>query len=158
MGLLNIGEEEGKGNLLTQATYPLLKSNPLFNFIGNVEGRDIFSEKADVVVCEGFTGNVILKMAESIHDMTSRRHIHDEYFDRFDFEQYGGVPVLGVAKARYYWSWHLPWAIIQKYDFYGATDNRKRPAGQNQSQFRHFNFQCLRHQYIFFPFRCFEFH
>ncbi len=98
VGLLNIGEEEGKGNLLTQATYPLLKSNALLNFVGNVEGRDIFTEKADVVVCEGFTGNVILKMAESIHDMTSRRHIHDEYFDRFDFEQYGGVPVLGVAK------------------------------------------------------------
>ena len=98
VGLLNIGEEEGKGNVLAQATYPLLKENKQINFIGNVEGRDLFLDKADVVVCEGFTGNVILKMAESIHDITARRNIHDEYFDRFDFEQYGGVPVLGVAK------------------------------------------------------------
>ncbi|PWT94750.1 MAG: phosphate acyltransferase PlsX [Bacteroidetes bacterium] len=98
VALLNIGEEEGKGNMLAQATFPLLKENKQINFIGNVEGRDLFLDKADVVVCEGFTGNVILKMAESIHDITARRNIHDEYFDRFDFEQYGGVPVLGVAK------------------------------------------------------------
>jgi phosphate acyltransferase len=58
----------------------------------------LFIDKADVVVCEGFTGNVILKLAESIYDITVRRNIKDEYFDRFHFEQYGGVPVLGVAK------------------------------------------------------------
>ncbi|MES1225701.1 MAG: phosphate acyltransferase PlsX, partial [Bacteroidota bacterium] len=61
-GLLNVGEEEGKGNILAQAAYPLLKQNTQVNFIGNIEGRDIFLDKADVMVCEGFTGNVILKM------------------------------------------------------------------------------------------------
>ena len=98
VALLNIGEEEGKGNILAQATYPLLKENRLINFAGNVEGRDVFLDKADVIVCEGFTGNVILKMAESIYDITKRRNIRDSYFDRFEFEQYGGVPVLGVNK------------------------------------------------------------
>jgi len=64
VGLLNVGEEEGKGNILAQATYPLLKENKHINFIGNIEGRDLFMDKADVMVCEGFTGNVILKLAE----------------------------------------------------------------------------------------------
>lgn len=98
VGLINIGEEEGKGNLLAQAAYPLLKETAGINFIGNIEGRDVFLDKADVMVCEGFTGNVILKLAESIHDLTQRRHIQDEFFDMFEFEQYGGVPVLGVNK------------------------------------------------------------
>ena len=98
VGLINIGEEEGKGNILAQATYPLLKEKEGLNFVGNLEGRDIFLDKADVLVCEGFTGNVLLKMAESIYDIVKRRNIHDEYFDRFNFEQYGGVPVLGVSK------------------------------------------------------------
>ena len=98
VGLINLGEEEGKGNLLTQATYPLLKENKQINFIGNIEGRDILATKADVLVCNGFTGNVVLKLAESIYDITKRRNINDEHFNRFNFEQYGGVPVLGVAK------------------------------------------------------------
>lgn len=98
VGLVNLGEEEGKGNILAQATYPLLKENKQINFVGNIEGRDILMNKADVLVCEGFTGNVVLKLAESIYDIVKRRNIHDEHFDRFNFEQYGGVPVLGVAK------------------------------------------------------------
>ncbi|HMK04747.1 MAG TPA: phosphate acyltransferase PlsX [Ferruginibacter sp.] len=98
VGLVNLGEEEGKGNILAQATYPLLKENKQVNFIGNVEGRDILLNKADVFVCEGFTGNVILKLAESIYDIVERRKINDEHFSRFNFEQYGGVPVLGVNK------------------------------------------------------------
>lgn len=98
VGLLNIGEEEGKGNLLAQATYPLLKENTHLNFVGNVEGRDVFKDTADVIVCEGFTGNVVLKMAESFHDVAVRRNIKDDYMDKFDFEQYGGTPVLGVAE------------------------------------------------------------
>ncbi|HNU87142.1 MAG TPA: phosphate acyltransferase PlsX [Ferruginibacter sp.] len=98
VGLVNLGEEEGKGNILAQATYPLLKENKQIHFIGNIEGRDILLSKADVLVCEGFTGNVVLKLAESIYDIVKRRNIHDEHFDRFNFEQYGGVPVLGVAK------------------------------------------------------------
>ena len=98
IGLINLGEEEGKGNLLAQATYPLLKENNQLNFIGNIEGRDILLDKADVMVCEGFTGNVVLKMAESVYDIVKRRGIQDEHFERFNFEMYGGVPVLGVAK------------------------------------------------------------
>ena len=98
VGLMNVGEEEGKGNILCQATYPLLKENKHINFIGNVEGRDVFMDKADVMVCEGFTGNIILKLAESLYDITQRKQIRHEYFDRFNFENYGGTPVLGVNK------------------------------------------------------------
>jgi glycerol-3-phosphate acyltransferase PlsX len=98
VGLLNIGEEEGKGNILAQGTYPLLKENEHIHFIGNIEGRDILLDKADVTVCEGFTGNVILKLAESLFDITRRHKTESEYFDRFDFEYYGGTPLLGVTK------------------------------------------------------------
>ena len=99
VGLINIGEEEGKGNILAQATYPLLKENKQINFIGNIEGRDVFFDKADVMVCEGFTGNIILKLAESMYDIAGKRNLQeDEYFKRFYFENYGGTPVLGVSK------------------------------------------------------------
>ncbi|MEP6845597.1 MAG: phosphate acyltransferase PlsX [Panacibacter sp.] len=99
VGLLNVGEEEGKGNLLCKETYPLLKENNKINFIGNIEGRDVFQDKADVVVCDGFTGNVILKLAESVYDVALNRNVHDDaYFNRFHYEQYGGTPVLGVTK------------------------------------------------------------
>jgi phosphate acyltransferase len=98
VGLVNVGEEEGKGNLLAQATYPLLKENKHINFIGNIEGRDVLVEKADVMVCEGFTGNIILKLAESLYEIAHRQNIKNDYFDRFNFENYGGTPVLGVAK------------------------------------------------------------
>ena len=98
VGLINIGEEEGKGNILCQAAYPLLKEEKSINFSGNIEGRDVFLDKADVMVCEGYTGNIILKLAESIHGLVQRRNVHDEFFDMFEFEQYGGVPVLGVNK------------------------------------------------------------
>jgi len=98
VSLLNVGEEEGKGNLLAQATYALLKENKLINFTGNTEGRDILLDSSDVTVCEGFTGNVILKMAESIYDITHAKHLQHEFLDRFNFEYYGGTPVLGVSK------------------------------------------------------------
>ena len=98
VGLLNIGEEEGKGNILAQAAYPLLKENGQINFIGNIEGRDLLLDKADVMVCEGFTGNVILKLAESLHGITKNQRIVNDYFERFDFEHYGGTPLLGVTK------------------------------------------------------------
>lgn len=98
VGLVNLGEEEGKGNLLAQAAYPLLKENKHIHFIGNIEGRDILIDKADVMVCDGFTGNIVLKLAESIYDISKRRNLNDEHFERFNFESYGGVPVLGVAK------------------------------------------------------------
>ena len=98
VGLINVGEEEGKGNILAQATYPLLKANKHINFIGNIEGRDMLVDKADVMVCEGFTGNVVLKLAETLYEISERRQIKDEYFERFNFENYGGTPILGVAK------------------------------------------------------------
>ena len=98
VGLLNLGEEEGKGNLLAQAAYPLLKENKEINFIGNIEGRDVLIDKADVMVCEGFTGNVVLKMAESFYDITQKQQISHPYLDRFNFENYGGTPVLGVSR------------------------------------------------------------
>ncbi|HEX2684281.1 MAG TPA: phosphate acyltransferase PlsX [Ferruginibacter sp.] len=98
VGLLNIGEEEGKGNLLAQAAYPLLKANDQINFAGNIEGRDVFLDKADVMVCDGFTGNIILKLAESLFEITQSKQIDHPYFERFNFENYGGTPVLGVSK------------------------------------------------------------
>jgi glycerol-3-phosphate acyltransferase PlsX len=98
VGLINVGEEEGKGNILAQATYPLLKENKHIDFIGNIEGRDVLLDKADVMVCEGFTGNIILKLAESLYDISQRQRLDHEYFDRFNFENYGGTPVLGVSK------------------------------------------------------------
>jgi len=98
VGLLNVGEEEGKGNILAQATYPLLKQNSSINFIGNIEGRDLMTDKADVIVCEGFTGNILLKMAESLYDMAQQTGIEHPFLNRFHFEHYGGTPVLGVRK------------------------------------------------------------
>lgn len=96
VALLNIGEEEEKGNLLTTSTYPLLKANDKINFIGNAEGRDLFTELADVYVCDGFTGNVVLKLAESFYVVTMKKGFKDDFFDRFNYEQYGGSPILGV--------------------------------------------------------------
>jgi glycerol-3-phosphate acyltransferase PlsX len=98
VALINVGEEEGKGNILCQAAYPLLKENDRINFVGNIEGRDILMDAAEVYVCDGYTGNILLKFAESIYDIVLKRKIDDEYFNRFNFEMYGGVPVLGVNK------------------------------------------------------------
>lgn len=97
VGLMNIGEEEGKGNLLAQATYPILKESKDINFVGNVEGRDIFRDKANVFVCEGFVGNVVLKVAESVYNILSEeRGISDPFLDNFNFERFGGTPILGI--------------------------------------------------------------
>ncbi len=96
VALMNIGEEEEKGNMLTQATFPLMKDSKMFNFVGNIEGRDLFNDKADVLVCDGFTGNVMLKLAETFYILTLKKGFKDEFFDRFNYEQYGGSPILGV--------------------------------------------------------------
>lgn len=96
VALLNIGEEETKGNLLTLAAYKLMAESDEINFIGNLEGRDLFFGKADVIVCDGFTGNIVLKEAEGIYTLMRKRGIRDEYFDRFNYENYGGTPILGV--------------------------------------------------------------
>jgi glycerol-3-phosphate acyltransferase PlsX len=96
VGLMNIGEEEEKGNLVSQTAFTLLKEQKNINFTGNIEGRDLFNEKADVIVCDGFTGNVMLKLAETFYILTLKKGFKDEFFDRFNYEQYGGSPILGV--------------------------------------------------------------
>jgi glycerol-3-phosphate acyltransferase PlsX len=97
VALINIGEEEEKGNILSLAAWQLMKESQLINFTGNVEGRDLlFGDHADVFVCDGFTGNVILKLAESFYVVSLKRRLNDEFFDRFNYEQYGGSPILGV--------------------------------------------------------------
>jgi glycerol-3-phosphate acyltransferase PlsX len=96
VGLLNMGEEEGKGTLLTQAAYQLLRLNSNINFIGNVEGRDMFNDKADVIVCEGYTGNVALKMGETLWDLCEKRGFVDPFIEMFNYENVGGSPILGV--------------------------------------------------------------
>jgi len=96
VGLLNIGTEEEKGNLLTKAAFQTMKDSKDFNFIGNLEGNDLFSDKADVLVCDGFVGNVIIKEAEAFYAMMKRRKINDGFFENFNFENHGGTPILGV--------------------------------------------------------------
>jgi glycerol-3-phosphate acyltransferase PlsX len=114
VGLLSIGEEEGKGNDLTKETFRVLKETGL-NFIGNAEGRDIYNGNADVVVCDGFTGNVVLKASEALAEMvfkmikveavkTPSRKIGAMLLKpaiaalkkRTDYSEYGGAPLLGV--------------------------------------------------------------
>jgi phosphate acyltransferase len=114
VGLLSIGEEEHKGNELTRAATPLLKALPI-HFIGNVEGRDIYAGKTDVIVCDGFIGNVALKVSEGLVEMMSKmlresleatltrkigsllaRAAFNEFKKRVDYSEYGGAPLLGV--------------------------------------------------------------
>src|SRR5947207_3227830 len=114
VGLLSVGEEEGKGNELTKETYDLLKDSSL-NFLGNVEGRDIYNGRCDVVVTDGFTGNVALKISESLAEMLGSM-IKEELFRdtrsklgaalampaferfrrRIDYTEVGGAPLLGI--------------------------------------------------------------
>ncbi len=114
VGLLSIGEEEHKGNDLTRAAWPLLKSLHI-NFIGNVEGRDIYAGNVDVIVCDGFIGNVALKVSEGLVDMFKKllresleatisgkigyalsKSALSEFQKRLDYSEYGGAPLLGV--------------------------------------------------------------
>jgi glycerol-3-phosphate acyltransferase PlsX len=100
VGLLNIGKEEEKGNLLTRATYQAMKGTKDFNFIGNVEGNDFFHDNGvDVMVCDGFVGNVLVKEMEAFYAMLKRRNINDEFTERFNFERYGGTPILGILST-----------------------------------------------------------
>jgi len=97
VALLNIGSEDKKGNLVVKSTYDLMKDNRDFNFIGNVEGNELFGNcPADVVVCDGFTGNVVLKEAEGLYHVLKEQGVKSEFLDRFNFENYGGTMVLGV--------------------------------------------------------------
>lgn len=97
VGLLNIGSEESKGNLVVKSTHELMKDTNDFNFIGNIEGNDFFRNyKADVIVCDGFVGNVVLKVAEAFYSMIIKRGIKDKFFEKFNFINYGGTPILGI--------------------------------------------------------------
>ena len=99
VGLMNLGEEGGKGNLVTQAAYEIMKTTKQFNFTGNVEGNDLFNDKADVIVCEGFTGNVIIKQAESIYELLKASSDIHPLIQNFNYEIHGGSPILGVNGA-----------------------------------------------------------
>jgi glycerol-3-phosphate acyltransferase PlsX len=108
VGLLSIGEEESKGNELTREAHRLLKAAPV-HFIGNVEGREIYSGDADVIVCDGFTGNIVLKTSEGLvevvdavlgpplRDSPAGREAFERFRRRMDYSEYGGAPLLGVA-------------------------------------------------------------
>ncbi len=96
VGLLNIGEEEEKGNLLCQSAFRLMRDSDDFNFFGNIEGRDLFKDKIDVIVCDGFTGNIVLKQIEAMYRLMVKRNLVDDYILKFNYENYGGSPILGV--------------------------------------------------------------
>ena len=99
VGLLNIGQEEKKGNLLVQSAYTLMKEATEYRFVGNVEGRDLFNERADVVVTDGFTGNVVIKQIQAMYRLMEKRGLLDNYFSRFNYEIHGGSPIIGVNGA-----------------------------------------------------------
>jgi glycerol-3-phosphate acyltransferase PlsX len=96
VGIVSVGEEPEKGNLVTIAAHKIMAESTDINFVGNVEGRDFLSDKADVYVCEGFVGNIVLKAYEAIYYVMKKRGINDEYFDTMNYENYGGTPILGV--------------------------------------------------------------
>ena len=96
VALMNIGEEEQKGSLTSQATYPLLKQNKRINFIGNIEGKDLFINKADVIVTDGFTGNILFKLGESLYEISKKRGFQDDFIDQTNYESIGGSPIIGV--------------------------------------------------------------
>jgi len=97
VALINIGEEETKGTPAVKAAYELMKDYPGLNFVGNIEGNDLFRETmTDVIVCDGFVGNVILKQGESFYHIYKSRNLKDAFFDRFDWESVGGTPIVGI--------------------------------------------------------------
>ena len=96
VALLNIGSEPEKGDLLTKSAYPLMLASKDYNFIGNVEGQDIFCNRADVIVCDGFVGNVLLKAAEGLAHIIHQRGTVDDFIESFNPDNYGGTPVLGI--------------------------------------------------------------
>lgn len=101
VALLNNGEEETKGNSLALESYRLLKAHPDLNFVGNIEGRDIFNAKSDVIVCDGFIGNILLKTIEgfaqaAVQACSDELERIPSFLNKFDYSQVGGVPLLGV--------------------------------------------------------------
>jgi len=97
VSLLNVGEEESKGPAAVKAAYELLKDNPGVNFVGNLEGNSLFTgNMSDVIVCDGFVGNIIIKQAEAFYSIYRNRKLKDDFFDRLNFENIGGTPVVGI--------------------------------------------------------------
>jgi len=96
VGILSIGAEDEKGNIQSLAAASLMRQTPKLNFIGNVEGRYLFKDIADVIVTDGFTGNIVLKTCESMFRIFVKRGFTDEYINRFNYEIYGGTPILGI--------------------------------------------------------------
>lgn len=95
-GLINIGEEPEKGNEVVKAAYKLMAGSTDFNFVGNVEGNELFGGKVDILVCNGFTGNVVLKLCEGWYRTCRRFGLKNDYLEKFNFENQGGSPVLGI--------------------------------------------------------------
>ncbi|WP_460638074.1 phosphate acyltransferase PlsX [Larkinella harenae] len=96
VALMNIGEEEQKGSLVAQAAYQLLKNSRKINFVGNMEGGDFFRDKADVIVTDGFNGNILFKMGESIYEITKELGLQHDFIDKTNYESVGGSPIVGV--------------------------------------------------------------
>jgi phosphate acyltransferase len=96
VGLMNIGEEPEKGSLVAQQAYKLMKENPQINFIGNIEGKDFFRGKADVIVTDGFTGNILLKMGESLYGIMKDQGVRNDFLDKTNYEAVGGSPIIGI--------------------------------------------------------------
>ncbi|MFW5644715.1 MAG: phosphate acyltransferase [Bacteroidota bacterium] len=99
VGLINIGKEEEKGNLTTKSAYQLMNDSDDFLFVGNIESNEIFNDPgAEVLVCDGFVGNIILKEAEGFYQVIKKRKINDDFFELFNFENFGGTAILGINK------------------------------------------------------------
>lgn len=97
VGLLNIGIEETKGSAAVKSAFEMLRESSEISFKGNIEGHHLFTdEMTDVIVCDGFVGNVVLKMAEKFYVVLKSKGISDDFFDRMNFEVVGGTPVLGI--------------------------------------------------------------
>ena len=97
VALLNVGREESKGNLVTRSAYQLMNESSAYNFIGNIEANEFFvSSRADVIVTDGFIGNMLLKQAEAFYRLVSVKEVCNGYFEMFNFENFGGTPVLGI--------------------------------------------------------------
>ena len=96
VGLLNIGEEDEKGSIISRAANQLLRNTPEINFFGNVEGRDLFVDSTDVIVCDGFSGNIVIKLVEGFYYQLMKRGVQDEFLDNFNFKHHGGGLILGV--------------------------------------------------------------
>ncbi len=96
VALMNIGEEDQKGSLVAQAAHQLLKDARRLHFTGNMEGKDLFMNRADVLVTDGFTGNALFKLGESFYEVARKRGIEDPFIARTNYETVGGSPILGV--------------------------------------------------------------